>query len=188
MPVMGAAAEVAVLVLLALLVVWIVVVPVRDKAARSDYQTQQHRIRSVRTPNPVLRQRLWRQMPKLDDGRGICPGCLRGKHFEDFHLDHIVPKTKGGADADHNIQLLCHSCNLTKGSGTMGDLDVRLARRGLRPSRERRREVAAMGGVKSQATAAWERRNWVKVTLVRCGAGSTPCCLRILHTVEAPTR
>ena len=39
--------------------------------------------------------------------------------------------------------------------------------------------------MKSQATAAWERRNWVQVTLVRCGAGSMRCCSRILQTVEA---
>lgn len=132
-----------VLVLFALLVAWIAIVPKWDVPVRSDHHAQQHRLPSVRTPNPVLRQRLWQQMTKLDDGRGLCPGCLRGKHFEDFHLDHIVPKTKGGADYDHNIQLLCHNCNVTKGSGTMGDLDMRLARRGLRPSQERRREVAA---------------------------------------------
>ena len=154
MSVMGAVAEVVGLVLLALLVAWVVFVPVRDTPVRSDYQAQQHRISGVRTPNPVLRQRLWRQMPKLDDGRGICPGCLRGKHYEDFHLDHIVPKTKGGTDADHNIQLLCHNCNVTKGSGTMGDLDVRLARRGLRPSPERRREVAAMAESAAPGAAA----------------------------------
>lgn len=152
MPVMGAAEAIG-LVVLGLLVAWIVIAPVRDRPARSDHHAHQHRIPSVRTPNPALRQRLWRQMLKLGDGRGICPGCLRGKHFEDFHLDHIVPKTKGGADYDHNIQLLCHNCNATKGSGTMHDLDMRLARRGLRPSQERRREVAAMAEAAAPAPA-----------------------------------
>lgn len=133
-----------VLVLFALLVAWVAIAPRWQTPVRSDYHAQQHTVSSVRTHNPVLRQRLWRQMTKLDDGRGICPGCLRGKHFEDFHLDHIVPKTKGGADYDHNIQLLCHNCNVTKGSGSMGDLEMRLARRGLRPTQARRKEVAAM--------------------------------------------
>ena len=38
---------------------------------------------------------------------------------------------------------------------------------------------------KSQATAAWDRRNCDQVTLERVGAGSTPAFLRICQTVDA---
>ena len=45
-----------------------------------------------------------------------------------------------------------------------------------------------VGVAKSHATAAWDRRNWVQVTVARCGAGSILWVLRILHMVGAPTR
>ncbi|MBT8206715.1 MAG: hypothetical protein KJO18_00460 [Acidimicrobiia bacterium] len=41
---------------------------------------------------------------------------------------------------------------------------------------------------KSQATAAWERKNSDQVTDARSGAGSMPAVLRICQTVEAAMR
>src|SRR5436309_15110877 len=31
-----------------------------------------------------------------------------------FEVEHIVPQAHGGPDADHNLALACHSCNLFK--------------------------------------------------------------------------
>lgn len=42
-----------------------------------------------------------------------CPGCLKSL-ADDFHLDHFNPLSKGGDHCDHNIQLLCPTCNLKK--------------------------------------------------------------------------
>ncbi len=39
-----------------------------------------------------------------------------------FEVDHIVPRSKGGADIDDNLQLLCPTCNRRKGSRTMAYL------------------------------------------------------------------
>lgn len=36
-----------------------------------------------------------------------------------FHIDHIVPLSKGGNNKDENLQLLCRKCNMAKGSMTM---------------------------------------------------------------------
>jgi hypothetical protein len=33
-----------------------------------------------------------------------------------LHLDHVVPLSLGGADAEHNIQVLCSVCNIDKGA------------------------------------------------------------------------
>ena len=58
---------------------------------------------------------------------GHCKGCEG--HFEIRHLeiDHIDPKSKGGADTDSNLQLLCGHCNRTKGNRSMAFLKAQLS-------------------------------------------------------------
>jgi hypothetical protein len=45
------------------------------------------------------------------------PLHLRGAHVDDApELDHIIPISRGGHDAEYNIQLTCRKCNLAKGN------------------------------------------------------------------------
>jgi len=37
-----------------------------------------------------------------------------------FHLEHIIPRTKGGEDALSNLALACASCNLAKAAKVTG--------------------------------------------------------------------
>lgn len=37
------------------------------------------------------------------------------------HLDHVVPLSKGGADAEHNMVPACAACNLSKGAKTLAE-------------------------------------------------------------------
>lgn len=54
----------------------------------------------------------------FDEQDGKCVAC--GIELGDnFHLDHIVPLSRGGLNVDSNVQLLCPSCNLSKGNKTM---------------------------------------------------------------------
>lgn len=47
--------------------------------------------------------------------RGKCACC--GKSLVDgYHIDHIMPLALGGPNTDDNIQLLCATCNLSKGA------------------------------------------------------------------------
>ena len=57
---------------------------------------------------------------------GRCNGCKVRFDFRHFHKDHIEPKAKGGQDTDSNLQLLCGSCNMLKGTGNMAYLRAKL--------------------------------------------------------------
>ena len=59
-----------------------------------------------------------------------CNAC--GTHFLKQHLmiDHIIPLSKGGTDHISNLQLLCGSCNSTKGNRSQEWLLARLLDKG----------------------------------------------------------
>ncbi|WP_420462763.1 DNA methyltransferase [Candidatus Palauibacter sp.] len=63
--------------------------------------------------------------------QGHCKGC--GVHFEyrNLQVDHIVPRVKEGTDHAGNLQLLCGSCNSTKGTGMQAELIARLRQQGI---------------------------------------------------------
>ncbi len=46
---------------------------------------------------------------------GMCGGCGHWYRIKDFEVDHIIPRSKGGANRDENLQLLCGNCNRIKG-------------------------------------------------------------------------
>jgi 5-methylcytosine-specific restriction endonuclease McrA len=43
-----------------------------------------------------------------------------------FDIDHIIPKAHGGGDYLENYQLLCRTCNTTKGARPMAFLLQRI--------------------------------------------------------------
>ncbi|MDE0019954.1 MAG: DNA methyltransferase [Candidatus Poribacteria bacterium] len=75
---------------------------------------------------------------------GFCWGCR--EHFEPRHLevDHVIAKTKGGSDHISNLQLLCSSCNRTKGNESQEELLRRLTDKGWL---KRRHEMINGGSV-----------------------------------------
>ncbi|MCY4458182.1 MAG: DNA methyltransferase [Acidimicrobiaceae bacterium] len=83
------------------------------------------------TRSPRIRTIRWHELGT--GARRPCPGCDRPKYFDDFDLDQIQPRAKGGLDTDDNLQLLCSSCNRIKGQRlTMTELRQRLQTEYLR--------------------------------------------------------
>ncbi len=48
--------------------------------------------------------------------KGICAMCGKKFSIDEMHADHIKPWSKGGHTTPDNCQMLCHTCNFTKGS------------------------------------------------------------------------
>jgi len=50
---------------------------------------------------------------------GICMKCGTQVSDKNYHVDHIIPLAKGGAEWDlDNLEMSCHLCNLQKGTKT----------------------------------------------------------------------
>ena len=65
------------------------------------------------------------------DQEGVCNGCELFFYIQNFDVDHVVPRSKGGGDEYENLQLLCASCNSIKGTGDQEDLKARLVEKGI---------------------------------------------------------
>ena len=54
--------------------------------------------------------------------QGRCQYCLMHESLQGatFHIEHIVPRSKGGASALENLALACPGCNLRKSDTTAG--------------------------------------------------------------------
>jgi len=50
---------------------------------------------------------------------GICPYC--GEPFENGHIDHIIPVSKGGTNDRKNLTYCCAHCNLVKHNKLLED-------------------------------------------------------------------
>ncbi|MDZ5087382.1 HNH endonuclease, partial [Mycolicibacterium parafortuitum] len=61
---------------------------------------------NARAPIPQhVKAEVWQR----DGGR--CVDCGSTEYLE---YDSIIPKSKGGADSERNLQILCRRCNLAK--------------------------------------------------------------------------
>ena len=56
------------------------------------------------------RQRIF----NLTDGRCYYCGCRLDIH--DFHIEHVIPQSKGGKNTNGNCVPSCRDCNLMKGT------------------------------------------------------------------------
>ena len=71
------------------------------------------------------RHRLYPQVARRANAR--CEYCLAPEELsgKEFHVEHIVPLAKGGADDLENLALACFRCNFSKGVAQAGQLHPR---------------------------------------------------------------
>lgn len=61
----------------------------------------------------IVRKRVKALLARDGDGCRYC-----GKTFPTYHVDHVFPKSRGGADTMDNLVLACAPCNMAKGAQT----------------------------------------------------------------------
>lgn len=83
--------------------------------ALSDYRLRADAERKAKKPKRSTRVRelLWNSYPHIC---GICGNQI--DLFDEMHVDHIIPLSRGGKDILANLQLTHAKCNLKKGSDT----------------------------------------------------------------------
>jgi len=74
-------------------------------------------------PSESIKQRLYKEQ------EGKCNACGVDFELRNLEIDHIIPKAKGGGDYYENYQLLCGSCNRTKGDRPMEYLRLKIETR-----------------------------------------------------------
>ena len=77
-------------------------------------------------PSPDIRRILYGKQ------EGFCNGCDLHFRLRNLTLDHIVPRSRGGAHTDSNLQLLCQACNSKKGTRTQEEFLAILVSEGIR--------------------------------------------------------
>lgn len=79
---------------------------------------------SPRCVRDFFMQTDWRRVREVvyvRDG-GICMKCGKKVSRDNFHVDHIIPISKGGDEWDlNNLELSCPNCNLKKSNKLQGD-------------------------------------------------------------------
>lgn len=62
-----------------------------------------------------------------------CQYCLRRLPRSELNLDHVNPRSKGGASTWENVVCSCIPCNLRKGGRTPEEAGMRLLKKPVRP-------------------------------------------------------
>ena len=66
--------------------------------------------------------------------RHSCQYCGRQLSGQELNLDHVIPRSRGGASTWDNVVCSCHRCNRVKGGRTPEGAGMRLRRRPFKPT------------------------------------------------------
>jgi 5-methylcytosine-specific restriction endonuclease McrA len=72
-------------------------------------------VTSARSKQASAKRRLASQLNTFNR----CPYCTQKLAYEQSHVDHIHPVSRGGLSEDDNLVLVCAPCNISKGKKTL---------------------------------------------------------------------
>ncbi|HEY5162150.1 MAG TPA: HNH endonuclease [Terriglobales bacterium] len=81
-----------------------------------EYRRIPHQTRSLSRKNILLRD------------RNICQYCGTVLPSSELTLDHVIPRSRGGASTWENLVACCHSCNRRKGNQSVHEAGMKLMR------------------------------------------------------------
>ncbi len=82
-----------------------------------------------------------------------CQYCGKRYSTPELSLDHVVPRSKGGATTWDNVVCACQACNVRKGGRTPKEANMRLIRPAVKP----RRNPVVSGKLTDVRYAAWKQ-------------------------------
>jgi 5-methylcytosine-specific restriction endonuclease McrA len=82
--------------------------------------------------SPRVTVRLTRRNLMFRDGFQ-CQYCAKRPPLRELNIDHVIPRSRGGADSWENLVTACRPCNLKKGWKLPEETNMRLARKPFRP-------------------------------------------------------
>ena len=81
-----------------------------------EYRRIPHQTRALSRKNILLRD------------RNTCQYCGVALHSSDLTLDHVIPRSRGGASTWENLVACCHRCNREKGNRLPHECGMKLIR------------------------------------------------------------
>lgn len=100
-------ADIVALILCVFLIAWCFLIMSLFIETKDTFDYSYSRPRKRKPIKPEIKNQVWNR----DGGR-----CVRCGTNQKLEFDHIIPHSKGGADTYRNLQLLCESCNRSKGA------------------------------------------------------------------------
>ena len=81
-----------------------------------EYRRIPHQTRALSRKNILLRD------------RNTCQYCGKVLSASELTLDHVIPRSKGGASSWENLVACCHTCNRKKGNQLLHETNMKLLR------------------------------------------------------------
>lgn len=67
-----------------------------------------------------------RRLQLLERDHWRCVWCGASSDIAPLDIDHVIPRSRGGSDADGNLQVLCWTCNSRKNNRLSSELERRM--------------------------------------------------------------
>ncbi len=107
-----------------------------------EYRRIPHQTRALSRKNILLRD------------RNTCQYCGKGLAAGELTLDHVIPRSRGGASTWENLVACCHSCNRRKGNLLPHESNMKLLREPRAFNLHTSRHIMRMMG---RSDAKWQK-------------------------------